>query len=59
MDDDELSAIVDEEVATAAAVGAEGGKAMGMVIKAVRQRAGAGADGGRVAAMVKSRLGLG
>ncbi len=57
MSDDELSAIVDEEVATAAAAGAEGGKAMGMVIKAVRERAGAAADGGRVAAMVKARLG--
>jgi uncharacterized protein YqeY len=56
MGDAELSAIVDDEVAAAAAAGAEGGKAMGMVIKAVRARAGAGADGARVAAMVKSRL---
>ena len=47
MSDDELAAIVDEEVAAAAANGAEGGKAMGMVIKAVRERAGGGADGGR------------
>ena len=59
MGDDELSAIVDEEIDTAAAAGAEGGKAMGMVIKAVRERAGASVDGGRVAAMVKSRLGMG
>lgn len=59
MGDDELSVIVDEEAATAAEAGAEGGKAMGMVIKAVRERAGASVDGGRVAAMVKSRLGLG
>ena len=56
MGDDELTAIVDEEIANAAAAGAEGGKAMGMVIKAVRERAGASADGGRIAAMVKSKL---
>ena len=54
--DDELTAIVDEEIANAAAAGAEGGKAMGMVIKAVRGRAGAAADGGRIAALVKSKL---
>lgn len=56
MSDEELAALVDEEVATAAANGAEGGKAMGMVIKAVRERAGASADGGRIAALVKSKL---
>ncbi len=56
MSDDELAAIVAEEVAAAAADGAEGGKAMGMVIKAVRERAGASADGGRIAALVKSKL---
>lgn len=56
MSDDDLVAIVDEEVAAAAANGAEGGKAMGMVIKAVRERAGDGADGGRIAALVKSKL---
>ena len=56
MSDDELVAIVDEEVATAAANGAEGGKAMGLVIKAVRERAGAGADGARIASLVKARL---
>ncbi|MEJ7801335.1 MAG: GatB/YqeY domain-containing protein [Ilumatobacter sp.] len=56
MDDDELAAIVDEEVAVAAANGAEGGKAMGMVIKAVRDRAGASADGSRIAALVKAKL---
>ena len=56
MSDDELAAIVEEEVAAAAANGAEGGKAMGMVIKAVRERAGASADGSRIAALVKSRL---
>ena len=56
MSDDELSAIVDEEITRAEANGAQGGKAMGMVIKAVRERAGATADGGRIAALVKSKL---
>ena len=56
MGDDELAAIVDEEVGRAATAGVEGGKAMGLVIKAVRERAGASADGGRIAAMVKARL---
>jgi uncharacterized protein YqeY len=56
MGDDELTTIVDEEVANAAASGAEGGRAMGIVIKAVRERAGATADGARIAALVKSRL---
>jgi uncharacterized protein YqeY len=57
MGDDELAAIVDEAVAAAAAAGAAGPKAMGQVIKAVRDRAGAAADGGRIAAMVKAKLG--
>ena len=56
MSDEELDSIVDEEVAAAAAAGAEGGKAMGQVIKAVRERAGASADGGRIANLVKSKL---
>jgi uncharacterized protein YqeY len=56
MSDDDLIAIVDDEVAAAAANGVEGGKAMGMVIQAVRERAGASADGGRIAALVKSKL---
>jgi uncharacterized protein YqeY len=58
MSDADLGVIVDEEIATAAAAGAEGGRAMGAVIKAVRERAGASVDGGRIASMVKSRLGL-
>ncbi len=58
MSDEQLASIVDEEVAAAAANGAEGGKAMGMVIKAVRDRAGATADGGRIAALVKERLAI-
>ena len=56
MSDDELAGIVDEEIAAAAATGAEGGKAMGLVIKAVRERAGAAADGARIAALVKAKL---
>lgn len=56
MSDDELSVIVDEEVAKAADQGLSGPKAMGAVVKAVRERAGAGADGSRVAAAVKARL---
>jgi uncharacterized protein len=57
MSDADLAAIVDEAVAAATASGAEGPKAMGQVIKAVRERAGDGADGGRIAAAVKARLG--
>jgi uncharacterized protein YqeY len=57
MSDEQLASIVDEEVAVATAGGAEGGRAMGIVIKAVRQRAGDAADGGRIAALVKARLG--
>jgi uncharacterized protein YqeY len=56
MDDDELQAIVAEEVARAAAQGATGAKGTGVVIKAVRERAGAGADGARIAALVKASL---
>jgi uncharacterized protein len=54
--DDELAAIVAEEVAAAAAAGVVGQRAMGQVIKAVRDRAGSGADGGRIAALVKTAL---
>ncbi len=56
LSDDELAAIVAEEVAVAAGSGAEGGKAMGAVIKAVRDRVGQRADGGRIAAAVKAAL---
>ena len=56
MSDSDLSAIVAEEVATAAAAGQTGPKAMGAVIKAVRDRAGAAADGGRISAAVKAAL---
>lgn len=57
MSDDALAAVVAEEVAKAAASGATGGKAMGLVVKAVRERVGATVDGGKVAALVKSALG--
>jgi uncharacterized protein YqeY len=56
MSDQELDAIINEEVAKAKAAGAEGGKAMGAVVKAVRERAGSGADGSRIAAAVKAAL---
>jgi uncharacterized protein len=56
MDDSELAAIVDAAIVDAAAAGAAGPKAMGQVIKAVRERAGAAADGGRIATLVKARL---
>lgn len=57
MSDDDVRAIVEEEVANAAASGATGGKAMGQVVKAVRERVGAGADGGKIAGFVKAALG--
>jgi uncharacterized protein YqeY len=56
MSDADLGAIVDEEVAAARAAGIDGPKAIGQVVKAVRERAGDGADGGRIAALVKSAL---
>jgi uncharacterized protein YqeY len=57
MSDEDVAKIVAEEVAKAAAAGATGGKAMGAVVKAVRERVGASADGGKIAALVKSALG--
>lgn len=54
--DDEITALVAEEVATAAADGATGMKAMGRVVNAVRGRAGTGADGAKIAALVKAAL---
>ena len=47
---------VAEEVANAAANGQTGPKAMGGVIKAVKERVGASADGSAIAAAVKSAL---
>ena len=54
MDDATLQGIVDEEIAAARKAGAEGPKAMGQVIKAVKDRVGDGADGGRIAGVVKA-----
>jgi uncharacterized protein YqeY len=59
IDDAALDAVVAEEVATVTATGASGGKAMGAVVKAVKERIGDGADGARIAALVKAALGLG
>ena len=56
MDDVTLQGIVDEEVAVARETGVEGPKAMGQVIKAVKDRVGDGADGGRIAGVVKASL---
>ena len=56
LDDATLNAIIAEEIANAATSGATGGKAMGVVIKAVKDRAGQSADGARVAAAVKAAL---
>ncbi len=56
MSDDDLIAVVEAEIAAAAAEGATGPKAMGQVIKAVREAAGPSADGGRIASLVKERL---
>lgn len=56
MDAAALASIVAQEVANAAANGQEGPRAMGAVIKAVKERAGAQADGSAIAAAVKSAL---
>ena len=54
--DDELAAVVREEIARAAEAGASGPRAMGVVIKAVRERLGAGANPARIAEVVKAAL---
>jgi len=56
MDDEALQTIVNEEISAAKNAGVEGPKAMGQVIKAVKDRAGDGADGGRIATFVKAAL---
>lgn len=56
MSDAELEQIVIQEVSAAAAQGLSGPKAMGAVVKAVRNKAGAGADGAKIADLVKSKL---
>lgn len=54
--DDALAQIVGEEVARVAQDGITGGRAMGAVIKAVRERVGQQAAGGRIAEAVKAAL---
>jgi uncharacterized protein YqeY len=56
MSDVDLEAIVVAAISEVAAAGVEGPKAMGQVIKLVRERSGDGADGGRIATLVKSHL---
>jgi uncharacterized protein YqeY len=48
--------VVAQEVAAAAAAGNAGMKAMGLVVKAVREKVGSSADGSKIADMVKSAL---
>ncbi len=55
MSEDEVRAIVDAAVAEVAASGAEGGRAMGAVMKIVQPQVKGRADGGQVASLVKSR----
>ena len=54
--DDDLQRIIGEEIAAAATSGAQGMKAMGKVVAAVRAQAGPTADGAKIAAMVKAAL---
>jgi uncharacterized protein YqeY len=54
--DEALAAIVAEEVANARNAGIEGPRAMGAVIKAVRERVGAAAEGSRISQVVKAAL---
>jgi uncharacterized protein len=56
LSDADLVTIVNEEVGIAAQAGATGGKAMGLVVKAVRARTGSSADGSRIADLVKAAL---
>ena len=56
LSDDEMHRIIGEEIAAAAAAGAEGMKAMGRVVSAVRAKAGPTADGAKIAAAVKAAL---
>lgn len=58
LSDEEVRAIVDAAVAEVASSGAEGGKAMGAVMKIVQPKVKGRADGNQVAALVKSALGM-
>ena len=57
IDDSVLADIVAEAVAAAAAAGNVGMKAMGIVVKTVREKVGSSADGSKIADMVKAALG--
>jgi uncharacterized protein len=57
LSDEELTAIVAEQVAAAAAAGATGKAAMGAVMKGVKPKVAGQAEGGRVAAEVRRQLG--
>lgn len=56
LSDEDLTAVVAEEVAAVAAAGATGMAAMGRVMKAVQPRVAGQAEGGRVAAEVRRQL---
>jgi hypothetical protein len=56
LSDDDLTALVAEEVAAVAATGATGMQAMGRVMKALQPRVAGRAEGGRVAAEVRRQL---
>ncbi len=56
LSDADLQRIITDEVAAAAAAGAEGMKAMGKVVATVRSKAGPTADGAKIAALVKAAL---
>ena len=58
LSDAEITAIVAEQVAAAAASGVTGRAAMGAVMKAVKPKVEGQADGGRVAAEVRGQLGM-
>jgi uncharacterized protein YqeY len=56
LSDDEITALVADEVSAAAAAGATGMSAMGRVMKAVQPKVAGRAEGGRVAAEVRRQL---
>lgn len=56
LSDEELTAIVAEQVAAAAGAGATGKAAMGAVMKGVKPKVAGQAEGGRVAAEVRRQL---
>lgn len=56
MSDSDLEKVVDEQVAMAQSQGMTGPKAMGAVVKAVRNQVGANADGAKIANLVKAKL---